>query len=128
MTPQDNRAPISETDIMNYANLPECMADSLDKPWEYVGELNVRAISINILCDKCSTKKMKAALDIASVEETIDLAAKEYLYFVVVNMKSHLFIKPDFSHGFVYFGECEECKGVFWATNFPGTEEPKEPE
>lgn len=99
---------ISETELMDMENLPPEMANSFDRPWHFLGEVNNGFTNlVNAIC-KCSTQSLFSPC--VSVTEDD---------FLVMDMKAYKFITGDMIEVIVWFGVCETCGRVTWARQGP---------
>ena len=98
---------ITKEEFARAENLPSELASRLDRPWHFVGEINVKMLgpaSPLAVCRDCFRPSL----------EIWDTGPPE-----AIEMKRHLFITDDLLICAVYFGICPQCDCVYWARQAP---------
>ena len=99
---------IGETAFMDCDNLPEEMADSFDKPWNFVGEVKTNLTYLKVHCAKCNPPRKIAPSKLP----------EPHMVHIVVLLE-YPFVTGDMLEVRVYFGICDKCDGVYWARQGP---------
>ncbi len=101
---------LSESAFVGAKNLPECMAECLDLPWRYVGEVKEHGRNwVQAICRKCDLER-----DICEPSKMEFKTA-----FTVVNLDRYLLITDDMLEVYVFFGRCKKCGSIYWAKSGP---------
>lgn len=101
---------ISETTFLDCENLPSIMADRLDQPWNFLGEVKTNHRTFMCRCGKCNTRE-----PVFKPKQTY----ADFAPVVVVVCDDYLFITDDMIEVIVYFGVCQKCDSVYWARSGP---------
>jgi len=100
---------IRESHFVGCRDLPDDMAECLDKPWNFVGVVKYSCRVFSYQCTKCFVQPC-----FFYTPESIGQPLND-----IVTLDCRRFVTDDKIEVMVYFGTCNECGSVYWARSGP---------
>lgn len=99
---------ISKDALIGLEGLPQHIRRKLDHPWHFLGEFEGINSRMQCYCRKCHEGRLRHAMD----DKPLDIRYRD----TIVELDSYHFVTENNRKEMFYFGVCEECGAVHWAT------------
>lgn len=102
---------------MDCENLPQEMADSLDQPWNWCGEVRTNRPVLDAICHACEQRHREHLMESVWGAPQKDFSKAPTYH--AVSMRAYQFITGDMLQVTVFFGKCNKCGAAHWARQGP---------